>query len=222
MQLKENRKINELSLIFAGNFNPVIIQPFWLVNKGLIREVEGENAKVEIIHDEIVKFNLDWLSIKVTKSRLELRSSQEQYFEPLKDIAQGIIKILSETPVYSFGINHIRHYTLDSDKQYYDFGDKIAPLKNWTELAPNPKLLTSEFLLEKNETHAIRLRIQPSDFLRDTKNSIMSNINDHYPVFEEKPKTNNLFLLNTLEQNWFLSFLFANKTEITIQNIINQ
>lgn len=45
-------KIETLSVVFIGDFNPVIIQPFWLSQKTLIRDDEAENAKVEVIHNE--------------------------------------------------------------------------------------------------------------------------------------------------------------------------
>lgn len=221
MQLRENRKINELILVFVGNFNPMIIQPYWLVHKGLIREIEGETAKIEVIHQEIVKFELDWIFLKITRGRLELRCRQEPYFEPLKDLAQGIIQILSETPILSFGINHIRHYTLESDKQYFEFGNKLAPLNIWTDLGEDPRLLSAEFLLKKDEERAIRLRIQPSDVFQEVKNTIMTNINDHYSVSEKVSKVNNTKLLQVLELNWKMSFDYANKVENNIQKIIN-
>lgn len=221
MILKENRQINELVLIFVGSFNPVIIQPFWLAHKGLIREEEGENAKVEVIHNELVKFDLDWLKVQVTRARLELRTTQEPYFEPLKDLAIGIVKILSETPIDSFGINHIRHYILESDQQYYNFGNKIAPLGNWSTIMKDPRLLTLEILMNKTENGSVRLRVQPSDSLKNSKNSIMTNINDHYSSDGVGSKRNDN-LLKLLADNWQKSFAFANEAEENIQKLIRQ
>lgn len=219
MMLKENRQINELVLIFVGNFNPVIIQPFWLAHKNLIREEEGANAKVDVIHNELVKFELDWLKIQVTKARLELRTTQEPYFEPLKDLAIGIIKILNETPLDSFGLNHIRHYILESDKQYYDFGNKIAPLSNWNSIMKDPRLLALELLMNKPENGSIRIRVQPSDSLKNTKNAIMTNINDHYSTDTMEPKRNDQ-LLKLLTENWLNSFSFADAAELNIEKLL--
>lgn len=220
MILKENRQINELVLIFVGNFNPVIIQPFWLAYKGLIREEEGGSAKVEVIHNELVKFAIGgWLNIQVTKARLELRTTQEPYFEPLKDLAIDIIKILNETPINSFGLNHIRHYILESDKQYFDFGNKIAPLNNWNGIMKDPRLLTLELLMNKPDGGSVRIRVQPSDSLKKTKNSIMTNINDHYTTDVVAPNRNEQ-LLKLLTENWNNSFSFADKAELNIEKII--
>ena len=66
---KKEREIYTLELVILGNFNPVIINPFWLVNKGLIRE--SENNKPEILHSQISRFELDWLKVEVTQTRID-------------------------------------------------------------------------------------------------------------------------------------------------------
>ncbi len=60
----DNLEAYTLSIVFVGDFNPAIIQPYWLANKKLIREQEAENAKVGILHNEITKFNIDWATIE--------------------------------------------------------------------------------------------------------------------------------------------------------------
>lgn len=157
--------------------------------------------------------------MQVTRNRLELRTTQEPYFEPLKDLAVGIVKVLNETPIDSFGINHIRHYTLESEKQYYEFGNRIAPLSNWNSIMKDPRLLTLEVLMNDTENGSVRLRIQPSDSLKDTKNSIMTNINDHYSVDVIGVKRNEA-LVKLLLDNWKKSFLFADIAEGNIERLV--
>lgn len=219
MILKENRQINELVLIFVGNFNPSIVQPSWMAHKGLIREEEGLNAKVNVIHNELAQFDLDWLKVQVTRDRFELRTTQEPYFEPLKDIATGIFGILQETPLESFGINHLRHYTLESEKQYYEFGNKLAPLKNWSPIMNDPRVLTLEILMNKPDGGSIRVRIQPSDSIKNSKSAFMSNINDHFVSSLPSTKRSQ-HLIKLLNENWRESFVLADKTEANIQEII--
>jgi hypothetical protein len=55
----QNRKIYLLSIVFIGDFNPSIIQPFLLRAKNLIikeEEEEAENAVINVIHHELVRF----------------------------------------------------------------------------------------------------------------------------------------------------------------------
>ena len=65
--LNDYLQIYNLSIVIAGEFNPIITQPFWLSSKKLIREQEAQNAKVEIMHPEVVKFSLDWVKVEATR-----------------------------------------------------------------------------------------------------------------------------------------------------------
>jgi hypothetical protein len=103
-----------LSIVFLGEFNPVILQPFWLLNKGLIREEEAKNAKVGVIHNEIVKYELDWVGIEISKQRCEFKTTKSPYFYPMRDLAISVFKILRETPLKALGINHIFDFQLPS------------------------------------------------------------------------------------------------------------
>jgi len=101
-------QIHTASVVFVGEFNPVIIQPFWLANKKLIRDQEAQDAKVEIIHNEIVKFEIDWARFEITKDRFEIRTSQEPYFEPMRDLVISIFEILKETPISALVSNNLK------------------------------------------------------------------------------------------------------------------
>jgi len=217
--LAENRQINILTIVVIGDFNPVIIQPFWLVSKKLIKEEEATNAQVQLIHNELVQFHIgDWLYVQVTRERFELQTAQEPYFDAVRDLVLSIFSYLKETPVRAFGINHTRHYTVD-EKQYHDLGDKIVPLSNWNNLFKNPKVLNVE-ILQKGEPNRpngeVRLRIQPSDRMKNTPFAFMTDINDHTIVTDAR------LLVILLKENWQSSFRLADNTEETVEKLINQ
>jgi hypothetical protein len=164
----------------VGDLNPVIIQPYWLVNKGLIQETEGENAKVEVIHNELVKFELDWVSFEITRQRLIIKTSKQSYFEVVRDLGVSIFKILKDTPIKMLGINHQLHFELD-EGQYLKIGKKLAPFENWKGILDNPRLIQLEMTDEpRTDQYSgnYRVRIAPSELIRPFGVSI--NINDHY------------------------------------------
>ncbi len=222
MVLKENRQISQLVLVFIGDFNPVVVQPYWLASKGLIRETEGEQAVIELIHNDLARFKLDWAEFLVTKDRFELRTTQEPYFDVLKDLAIGIWKILSGTPIRSLGINHLRHYLLESKEQYYNLGNVLAPLKNWEGLFEEPRLLNIEIITSKYKEGIKRIRIQPSDSeTLSGKNAVMLNLNDHYQIAKnaalqgQNPS-------ELLANHWKWSLEFADKAESHLEKLIRQ
>lgn len=213
-------EIETLSIVFLGDFNPIIFQPFWLYSKGLIRENEATDAKVEVIHNEVVKFDInDWASIEVTKNRCEFKSSKKPYFEPLKDLASSIFKILRETPLKSFGINHIYDCKIPNEELYIDLGRRLTPLELWGENMNDPRLNTLE-IMESNridgEKGNRRIRITPSD--QKIQFGVTVNINNH---FDLKQGDKYLNAISQLEKHWADSFknseLIASKLFTLIQ-----
>ena len=128
--LIDKRQIYSLSIVALGDFNPIILQPYWLVHKGLVGEQEANEAKVDLIHQEVVNFSLPWVSFSIQKNRFELKTSQEP-FESLRDLYSGIFKFLPETPIKRIGINHIMHFQVRDKEEMFNIGNVLAPLKNW-------------------------------------------------------------------------------------------
>jgi hypothetical protein len=198
--LERYLKIETLSIVFVGDFNPIIFQPFWLANKNLIGEIEASKADVEIVHKEVVKYELDWLSVEITKNRCQFKTSKEPYFEPLKDLAVGIFKILKETPINSLGINYIYDLSLIDEKKYYDFGSKLTPLNIWDNELNDPRLMSVEIKEESridNQKGFRRVRISPSD--QKISYGISVNINNHFDLNGDGSKID---AVSHLLKNW--------------------
>ncbi len=197
-------EIYDLSIVFVGDINPVIISPFWLAHKGLIQETEGENAKVGIVHNEICKFDLEWASFEITRQRFQVRTTKESFFEVSKDVATSIFRLLKDTPLKLLGINHIFHYRLDEVK-YEKLGKVLVPFENWNSVLANPKLLQLEMTEEKRKDGLnghYRIRISPSELIRSYGVSI--NLNDQIGRQSEKG-TGATELVDLLNKNWKLS-----------------
>lgn len=198
-------QIETLSVVFIGDFNPVIFQPYWLLSKNLIREDEAGNAKVDIIHNEIVRYELgDWLSFEVTRNRCEFKTAKEPYFDPLKDLACGIFKVLKETPIKSIGINHIFDLSLQTQDKYYKFGSSLTPLNFWKEELNDPRLLQVEiFEKERNDITGAsrRIRIVPSD--QAISFGVSININNHFELTVKGEKKD---LISLIDNNWDTTF----------------
>lgn len=206
--LHDYLQVYTISIVFLGDFNPVIVQPYWLANKKLIRDQEAQSAEVEIIHSEISKFKIkDWLSIEITRDRFELRTSQEPYFAPMKDLAISIFKSLNETPIKAVGVNHLKYFAITNEDDYYKFGDKLAPLNNWSGFINSPKLLNLEIVEQKRKDKlngSLRIRVQPSDLKLSTKYGILININDHFAT-EASSKGRDGEVIKMLGENWSAS-----------------
>lgn len=205
MLIDKHLETEAKSIVFIGDFNPTILQPFWLAKKSLIRDDEAENAKIEIIHNEIVKYNLGWVEIEITKQKCVISTKSSPHFEPLKDLAIGIFRVLKETPLTALGINHTFDINLFNKESYYAFGNVLSPLSLWNDSLNDPRLLQLE-VFEKERYDGLkglyRVKVAPSD--KNLSNVVSVKINDHYDIPDEKNEPA-LYMVKLLEQNWVQS-----------------
>lgn len=192
-------EVSQLSLVFVGNFNPSIIHPSWLVQKELIKESEGESAETKIVHERISKFSLKMTNFEVTENRFQIKTSDESFFDPARDLMASIFKILNETPVSALGINHIFHYEVNEEK-YLEVGKKLVPFDNWKDILERPRVMGLELQDRKRDDDYdgyIRFKVTPSDLL---DLGISLNINDHFN--RQGDNTNTEDFVNLLIDNW--------------------
>jgi hypothetical protein len=209
--LKDNIQIYIVGIVLNGDFNPTIIQPFWLAQKKLIGEKEAEGAYVNLIHKDLVRFEIDWLFLEVNNFRFELRTSKEPYFEALKDLTIGIFEYLKETPITALGINHIMHIPLRDDQQNDNLGKDLVSLSKFANFMENPKVLdlqVIEQVRKDNLLGSLTLRVAPSD-QTTSKRGISININDHYSLPAGSLGRNGE-ISKILAENWLYSFDRAN------------
>lgn len=214
---KEYLQTYKIGIVIIGQFNPALVQPFWLAQKKLIRDGEAENAKVGVVHNEISRMDLDWVSFEVTPQKFEIRTSQEPFFGPVKDLVMEIFKVLKETPIYGFGINHLQYFDLRDQDRHYNFGNRLSPLSNWNEYLNDPRLSVLN-ITERNRKDGLRgefnIRIQEPDLKIPSRFGVLININDHIEC------DTNTFL-KMFSENWDASFKRAEEVCENIWHKVN-
>lgn len=185
--LNEYIQIYKCSIVALGSFNPAIIQPYWLAQKKLIREQEAQNAKIGMIHTGITRYKLEWCEFDIINDRFAIKTSQENHFIPMKDLMVSIFKILKETPVKAYGINHSLYYAIPDSDRYYRLGEKLGALDLWKGVMDDPRMFfldVGEQKRKDGQKGSFRMRISPSDMPLTTPYGIMVNINDHHDMQE--------------------------------------
>jgi hypothetical protein len=174
-------EISGLGIVLLGSFNPKIFHPAWFAAHHLIRELEAEEAKIEIVHNDITIFELDWFRLEVTRERFNIFTEQEAYFEPLTDLVIGTFSLLCHTPIAKMGINSSLHYRMRSEKEWHEVGDRLAPKEPWKDIMKKPGMLK----LEMTEKHYegpkgyIRIIVEPSFTCQP---GLRITVNDHYDI----------------------------------------
>lgn len=127
--------------VLRGRFNPQIFQPAWVAAQGLIRGAEAEAAEIAIIHPEVVAYSLDWARVEVERETLVIRTtSKTEAPEQVRDLALGMIRILSHTPIYGVGIQFAAHYPMADESARDELLDLVVPQTSWDRMLESPAL----------------------------------------------------------------------------------
>lgn len=178
----EKPDLYNLSVVLLGNFNPIIINPHWLILKGLIRESDTQGKdSIEVVHPEVSRFVLSFARIEVTKDRFQLDCQNEADFDLCKDLVISIFRYLGETPVRGIGLNHTRHFKLKDEKEYIEFGRWLVPEEPWIDDLVNPGVLELKMVETENKSTIVRNTaiISPSGLIRNLGVSFQLNYHIH-------------------------------------------
>lgn len=169
-----------VNIVLLGQFNPAFFQPAWLAAENLVRPQEADSAEVQLIHPEAAVMRLEWLQLHVVRDRFQATTIQSPYFEPLRDLVVGIFSLLNHTPLAALGINHEFHFRLDSEQQWHDLGDRLAPKHDWGLLkTPGMRSLVIEGQRDDGFDGHVLVKVEPS---RRFEHSIYVEVNDHYEL----------------------------------------
>ena len=195
-------ELSGITVVTAGAFNPAIIHPQWLADKGLIPESVAEHAMTQeaqkmVISQELAVFVGDWLSVRVMPQQAVFSTVDEGRALDLRDFAHGVFDLLPETPVDALGINSDTHFRAESETAWHEFGDRFLPKEFWEPLfesgnwkeRPDGKrvgmrVMTVEVYRDDDALPGhVRIEVAPS--ARITPNGVYIGINDHYQLTTE-------------------------------------
>jgi hypothetical protein len=200
----------EASIVFVGSFNPAIFHPQWLLRNELIPEDDISGAKVEIVHNDISKFSLEWLGIDVLRNKFIARTNDPSKFSPLKDLMISIFKILEHMPIKQMGLNLIITYKVDDESSWHKIGDTLVPKSIWEMTLPK-RIGMKSVELNCPRPDALRGEINVIVTpLRDKFLGVVFNVNNHIEIkFEQDQKKLELDVPTILSENWDQALTFA-------------
>ena len=192
-------QIKEHSLTVVGDINPAILQPSWLASRQLIRDAEAYEADIEVIHKEVTAFEIGWVKLHATTSRIQLSSQQEAYFEATRDLMVGILSVLEHIPVNALGLNWGTFYSFANRGEYDRFGHAIATKTCWDGLK-EPKTLKVAITADRTDEFkgAVNVAVGPSDRL---PLCAYVHVNDHFQIEGESPTTSSS-AIERIDASW--------------------
>lgn len=164
------------TIVFLGSFNPGIFHPAWFEKNELMLKTETDNAKIELISNDVAMFSMSWVRIEVVGERFMIRTNDESKFGPLRDLVMGIFHLLEFTPVSQVGLNREIRFQLPDLESWHAVGHKLAPKEPWSDHLKTPglKLLTMEALRDDGRVGAFNISVAAA-----SSNSVIVSFNDH-------------------------------------------
>jgi hypothetical protein len=133
------------AVVLVGDFNPAIFHPAWLEEHELIRPDEAAAAEVQIVQSEVASFTLPGFSIQVLRNRLDILADEQRPApDTLRDLAVGVLRLLSHTPVRALGLNLHRHYQTGDEHEAANLLAALAPADPWQTVLAEPRAKSIE------------------------------------------------------------------------------
>ncbi len=192
------------TIVLRGPFSPAIFHPMWFAAHDLIRSQEAEAAKVQIIHPDAAAFTAEWLQLNVTQDSFQAGTSQEAYYEALRDLVIGVLNLLSHTPLRVMGLNHDFHFGLPSEDTWHSVGHRLAPKRDWEDVLQQPGML-SLTMEGKRPDHLegyIRVKVEPS---ARAEYGVYVEVNDHYQLKSDDARAETRDAVQILAEQWAAS-----------------
>ncbi len=199
-------ELSGVSIVGAGNFNPAIFQPQWLEAKGIISSTAAKNAQDGlVVTPDLTAFTADWLTVQVGLQQLVIATVDEGRDVDVRDVAQGILSLLPETPMDAFGVNADAHFRIEDEAEWHALGDRLAPKELWEPIFASSgvdwktrkdgqsvglRTMTVETHREEPKGY-VRLEVGPS--VRVTPQGIYIGINTHFQLTTDQEQRANAF-----------------------------
>ena len=200
MGMRIEPKIEVVSIVLTGNFNPAIFTPAWFALQELLPEWEATSARLEIAHEQIVQFNTDWLRLEVTRDRFLAATTQAPHMRVRDLVIRVFHEYLHHTPMKEFGINYDVHFLVSSMEARHAFGGKLVPVEPWGEMGRELGLnkmfggLRSLRMAQgKPEGRPgggrILITVEPSNLIGNGRLGVYVGCNDNYVIGGSEPGT---------------------------------
>ncbi len=148
---------------------------------------------MQIIHPQGAMFTAEWLEVNVIEDRFHVATTQESFYEPLRDLVVAVLKILNETPLRAMGINRRLHYRLASEDAWHKIGNQLAPKDIWKALLDKPGMRS--LIIHGARTDGregfIQVKVEPEPADR-IKFGVHVEVNDHYQLKSTDPSPINI------------------------------
>jgi hypothetical protein len=172
-----------VSVVVGGAFNPAVFSADWLLHQDLIDSPTFSAMDNSITTPEFTALRFGDVALQVTREAFQVATSEASEFEPLRDLAVNILRLLSHTPVGVLGINRHFHIKADHVDSWHAIGDAIVPKAPWNDVLQLPGMRSVSLWGARPDKHAgrVQIQIEPSVAIQY---GIFVSQNDHFDLYD--------------------------------------
>lgn len=226
---------SSVSIVMIGKLNPAIFHPAWFLANNLLNQSEYEDARIEIILNQIAIFKVgEWLDVRVEPNRFIAVTTEPPFVRISDLVCRTFGEALVHTPITRMGINRAVHFSVGDEGTRDKIGKMLAPQEAWGEWASDiagkdPKkhggmntLSMQQIDLADREAGFITAKVQPSNFIKNLC-GIEMNVNDDYQLLNKESLNGAILMTEILSKHfddsirrseWIIDQIMALKDKI--------
>ncbi|MBN2497432.1 MAG: hypothetical protein JXR96_22765 [Deltaproteobacteria bacterium] len=203
--MADSARLERLSVVLVGAFNPAIFQPSWFAVHNLILSDENKipsGIKLGVVHPQFVDFSTENFQIQVMQQRMWAATGDVSFYDSLRDLMYGTFTLLSHTPIIKMGINREFHFQMPSEDEWNAVGDRLVPKDGWKRVLERPGMesITIQGARTDGRLGFVRVRVEPSRHVQPF--GVFVEVNDHYEVTDPETVEGCRELVDTMVDVW--------------------
>lgn len=173
--------IDTASIVIKGTFEPDKFSPQELVTQGLVDAKSLTEANQRFSTNDISILETATVRLTVDRDTIQITAQLAEAFEPMRDLAVGILRLSGSTMVSVLGINREVHFATSSVASWHAVGDTIVPKDLWSGALDVVGMASVTLKAARGDTNGgyRQITIQPS---ARVPQGVFVSHNDHYTL----------------------------------------
>ena len=179
--------IDTASIVIKGTFEPNEFSPKELVAQGLIEAKNLLEANQRFSTQDISILEIPTMRFAISRDTIQMTAQLAEAFEPMRDLAVGILRLSSSTAVSVLGMNRDVHFATSSVDSWHTVGDTVVPKDLWSGVLDVVGMASVTLKAARNDTNGgyRQITVQPSALVPQ---GVFVSHNDHYTLEDlDKP-----------------------------------
>lgn len=173
------------SIVFVGVFDPLMLQPTYFADNGLLGDSDLAKLRYQFLAAEIAIVDLPWMRLVAEPGKLLASTTPESpIIEPVRDFIFTFYEVLKVRHVTAVGFNHDTHFGVSSVEAWHKVGHSLAPKEPvWVKALVDPGTASLSIQGKRDDEFqgTINVKVEPS--LRISPGIFLS-VNDHMTLAE--------------------------------------